>query len=202
MALRKKDETHEGQDKSTMSGSAFPAASQAKPCPVVTILAHPDPARVGERCFLYGLLGKKKEPISRLEPLFTSPRFDESRPLADCHLSRKPVTISRASSGELLFDGTRSPMSLSVDGEAVDQRLRVAGSLDQGVVLLLAGKVLLYLHEIDFDGSGESSLVDRESAEGNLGLVGESPALARVRQRILPGCGKSRRFRRSLTPVG
>jgi two-component system nitrogen regulation response regulator GlnG len=59
--------------------------------PALTILWHPDPARVGEVAFL--------EPgarLSRLEPEFQPLGGGTRRPLGDPHLSRKPVRVDLA----------------------------------------------------------------------------------------------------------
>ena len=76
-------------------------------------------------------------------------------------------------------------MTLSVDGRGIDGSSHLEGSLERGFVLLLAGAVVLFLHELEVDGSDPSDSPGAEITEGTSSLVGESPALARVRQRIL-----------------
>lgn len=171
---------------STASGSSLLASRPSRLYSVLTILSHPDPSRVGERSILYGFLSNRPEPISRLEPFFEPPgRNREPRPLGDTRLSRKPILVARSGEERYLFDRAGSPMTLSVDGRGIDGSSHLEGSLERGFVLLLAGAVVLFLHELEVDGSDPSDSPGAEITEGTSSLVGESPALARVRQRIL-----------------
>ncbi len=74
-----------------MRGSAGPGADEAlaeERALALSILWHPDPARVGEVAFL--------EPgarLSRLEPEFEPLAGGARRPLGDPHVSRKPVRV-------------------------------------------------------------------------------------------------------------
>ena len=140
--------------------------------PALTILYHPDVTRVGEQARL------TLEPdavLSRAEPLFCAPGRTEREPLADPHLSRRGFIMARAAGGVRLALG-ESAMTLHVDGEP----LRAArdfdeGALDRGVVLELAGRVVLLLHRL---GPAGRPLP-------RVGLVGDSEAMARLTADIL-----------------
>ncbi len=174
-------------DVSTAVGAPLPACSPELRVPALTVLAHPDARRVGERVLLPALgagpisgpiAGSKSGravPLSRLTPLFAQPGGGPERPLADLHLSRSPVhlapgerpgTIRLATAGgggrvEIL--GARSPEELA------------AAELSRGVVLLLAGRVALLLHLAPpvLPCEGE-----------RFGLLGESAAMVLLRREI------------------
>ena len=59
----------------------------------LTILVHPDARRVGERVALPELVSGDRVYLSRLTPDFAPPCGGRSRPLADVHLSRKPLLL-------------------------------------------------------------------------------------------------------------
>src|SRR5262245_49885168 len=83
----------------------YSGAAGGSPEPALTILYHPDPARIGERALLYGLAAGKRVEVSRNEPVFARPteggRGDVGRVervgeaggwtgLDEPHLSRRP----------------------------------------------------------------------------------------------------------------
>ena len=145
--------------------------------PGLTVLFHPDAERAGERVALPGLVSDREEPLSRLEPAFSQPGRPGLRPLADPHLSRRPVRLAPgAESGavRLLCAGSGTPVL--VDGEPVTDELTLsAAEVERGVVLLLANRVVLLL-----------SLLDPTGPPGlpSFGLVGESAALVQLRREI------------------
>ena len=137
--------------------------------PALTILAHPDLCRVGERVLLPALSSGRPVPLSRLAPLFAQPGADgTARPLADPHLSRNPIHLSP---GE-------QPGTIRVATEAHGCRLEIleaeapgeisAGELERGAVVLLADRVALLLHLLP-------PVLPRESER--FGLIGDSAAL-------------------------
>jgi DNA-binding NtrC family response regulator len=109
-----------GLDASTEAAAPRPIDLPELRVPALTILAHPDLRRVGERVLLPALGSGRPVPLSRLAPLFAQPGGDLARPLADPHLSRTPIHLN--------------------PGEVPD------AGLERGTVLVLADRVALLLH--------------------------------------------------------
>jgi transcriptional regulator with AAA-type ATPase domain/tetratricopeptide (TPR) repeat protein len=164
------------------------APSQVHPLelrvPALTILAHPDSRRVGERVLLPALGSGREVPLSRLSPLFAQPGGEDARPLADSRLSRSPiqlvpgeppgaVRIDTKSGGRIELFGTRAADEVS------------AAEVERGVVLLLAGRVALLLHLLP-------PFLPREPER--FGLLGDSAALVLL-------CREIRRVATVATPV-
>jgi two-component system, NtrC family, nitrogen regulation response regulator GlnG len=61
--------------------------------PALTVLAHPNPFRVGDRVLLPALGSGRSVPLSRLTPLFAEPGAEKALPLADPFLSRTPIHL-------------------------------------------------------------------------------------------------------------
>ncbi len=145
--------------------------------PALTILYHPDPVRVGERVLLHELATGGSVALSRNAPRFAVPGEIRARPLADVFLSRKAVRLvhdARADRIRLLAAG--SPIRLVADGAHVgDERNLSTDDLERGVVLELAGRVVLLLHP-----SSDSAI----DAGDRFGLIGDSDAMALLRQEI------------------
>jgi two-component system nitrogen regulation response regulator GlnG len=145
--------------------------------PALTVVAHPDPTRVGERVLLPALTSGRPVPLSRLEPLFSPPGSGAARALADLHLSRQPILLRpAATAGELAIapaDLGRLELIGGAPGLAAGELSRAA--LENGVCLMLGGRVVLLLHLFP------AALGD--SAE-RCGLVGESAAVWRLRAEI------------------
>jgi len=145
--------------------------------PGLTILAHPDPGRVGERVALQGVASGRSDALSRGEPGFAPPGGTRVRPLADPYLSRQPLVVEpgRAAGSLRLLRGA-CPITVDLDGAPLAAEREVdAEALARGVVLMLAERVVLLLHR--FDPLAATHLPD-------YGLVGESPALVDLRHEI------------------
>ena len=144
--------------------------------PCLTILCHPDVARVGERAALQGLAMPSAEiELARLTPMFRPVGEEVSRPLADSRLSRQPILISRLDNGALRLDAASSRIRLRVDGAVVETRREVTSAdLERGVVLQLGSRIVLCLHGLE-PGLGAPPAFD---------LVGESSAMWRLRREI------------------
>ncbi len=136
--------------------------------PALTILAHPNPERVGERVLLPALSSGRAVPLSRLSPLFAQPGDSSARPLADLHLSRTPVHLvpgERPGSVRLLLEaGSR----IELFGACTAAELSAA-EIERGSVLLLAHRVALLLHLLPPFLQPEAE---------RFGLIGDSTALA------------------------
>ncbi len=163
---------------STASRKLLPlGASPALPLlPTLTILAHPDCERVGDRVQLGELVRGQTAFLSRREPRFSTPGARHGAPLEDPFLSRKPLRLVPLREGGYLLERESSRTGLLVDGVEVKDHCHVtATTLEEGVVLELAQRVVLLLH---------ASLPDSVTAHERYGLVGESDAMAQVRAAI------------------
>ncbi|HEV7504885.1 MAG TPA: sigma 54-interacting transcriptional regulator [Thermoanaerobaculia bacterium] len=142
--------------------------------PALTVLFHPDVRRVGEWTALSELLLGREAQISRNYPDFISPDRLPGGPLADRYISRRPVLLQPAPGRGVVLSLGESRTRVDADGVPVLQSRELsAAELECGVVVELAGRVVLLLHWLS-----QSPLTD---AAGRLGLVGESERLARVR---------------------
>lgn len=143
----------------------------------LTILAHPDPRRVGEQAVLADLTTGREARLSRLEPEFKAPGEATSRPLADLHLSRQPIGLAPGvEAGAVVLDCSATRTAVEADGRSlVDTGIFTAGQIARGVVLVLCRQVTLLLH-----------LMPPEPPQGlwRFGLLGASSRIERVRQEI------------------
>ena len=144
--------------------------------PGLTILGHPDVRRIGDRVALPELVSGREVLLSRIEPAFASPRSDVARPLADVHLSRKPLRLIPAKvRGALVVDPTSTRTQVKLDGEVLEERRDLrAAEVERGVVLVLGRRVVLLLHTQE----------PMSRPVPTFGLVGESAAMGRVRRDI------------------
>ncbi len=163
------------RDADTRTGSDRQEAA----CPLVpglTILAHSEVRRIGERAALLDLASGREEPLSRLEPSFGAPGEPWRRPLADPHLSRSPLWLRPEGSGSVRLSCRDSAIFVIADGEPVrGERLFTDREIERGVVLLLANRVTLLLHR--FRPVSEPSLP-------RYGFVGESEPILEIRRQI------------------
>lgn len=145
--------------------------------PGLTILAHPDVRRVGERTVLHGLTSGHDVLLSRgEETVFAQPGGGERRGLADPHMSRSPLKLTPILSGGIRLDlNTTRTRVAAGDGTVIaENRDFTAADVERGIVLVLAGRIALLLHLLD--------ATPREAPA--FGLVGESPAITAVRCEI------------------
>ena len=144
----------------------------------LTILHHPVSERIGEVADLSPLDRGRNVALGRLQPDFAPLRgAGRAAPLQDQYISRRPFTLSPVSKSLVVEPGTARGSSLTIDGEPVADGRRLRSSeLQRGVVLVLARRVVLYLHY----ASAAVSEAD------NCGLVGECDALQRIRALIGP----------------
>jgi two-component system nitrogen regulation response regulator GlnG len=152
--------------------------------PALTVLAHPDPRRVGERVLLPALGSGRAVPLSRLEPLFAQPGDTEARPLADPHLSRRPLHLAPGDRPGSLRIAAESGARIELFGGCLADEISAA-DLARGVVALLADRVALLLHLLP-------PALPRETER--FGLIGDSAALVLL-------CREIRRASGVATPV-
>jgi two-component system nitrogen regulation response regulator GlnG len=159
-------------------------APERRPLPALTLLAHPDLDRIGDRAVLGELACGRVVELSRLAPRFLSPHSGAGEPLRDRYLSRSPWTLEAvADDGDSDHGGAGirlsrrgSPMELRLDGRPVESEAIVPpADLARGVVLELARRVALVL---------KIQEPPPERWPRSYGLVGESAPMLRVRQGI------------------
>ena len=141
--------------------------------PALTLIGHPDPARLGDRAHLVDLATQRGEiALSRTAPELLPPTLSGPRPLAEPHISRSPVRLTRV--GDAIRIATAGTSTrVEVDGAPVaGERDVPLSALEDGVLLTLAGRVTLLLSLLP---APRPSQVDR------LGMIGVSPAIERVR---------------------
>jgi two-component system nitrogen regulation response regulator GlnG len=162
-------------DTQAESGGASLAASIL--VPGLTVLHHPDAERAGERAALPGLASGRKESLARGEPAFSHPGSALLRPLSDPYLSRRPLCFfPGAEPGGVRLCCGESGTAVVVDGEPVEGDLEIPPArLERGVVLLLAGRVVLLLSRIDPVGVAGAP---------DFGLVGASAPMLALRREI------------------
>jgi two-component system nitrogen regulation response regulator GlnG len=144
--------------------------------PVLTVASHPVASRAGERLLLDALLQGREVSVSRTAPLFTRVGSALGLPLADPFLSRKPLRFGPEEGGGVRLVTEGGGTRVAVDGVPGERWDFGPEALAAGVPLELAGRVVLLLH------LAEPGEVD---GPDGLGLVGQSAALRRVRQRVL-----------------
>ncbi|HEY0515182.1 MAG TPA: sigma-54 dependent transcriptional regulator [Thermoanaerobaculia bacterium] len=162
-----------GLDVSTEAAAPRPVDLPELRVPVLTILAHPDLRRVGERVLLPALSSGRMVPLSRLAPLFAQPD-GEARPLADPHLSRSPIHLAPGDQPGSVRLTPESGGRFDLRGAASPGEIPAA-ALERGAVLVLAERVALLLHLLP-------PALPREAER--FGLVGDSAALACLRREI------------------
>ncbi len=141
----------------------------------LTIIGHPDPARVGDRATFPSLVSGNSVLLSREEPRFGPPSGGAVRPLGDARLSRRPFVFSRSGDG-IIINPSGSPTTIRADGKDFANPLGFSEpQLRHGVVLVLADCVVLLLHHF-------VPVASRPRSFG--GLVGESEAMLRLRDEI------------------
>ncbi|MEM8932122.1 MAG: sigma 54-interacting transcriptional regulator [Acidobacteriota bacterium] len=152
------------------------ATSDRSPLPALTVLAHPDARRVGDRALLGEALNGVQVLLDRRRPEFHAPDRSSGRPLDDRHLSRRSIVLSRSDEGWSLDVGGTSTR-VRIDGRPVDGVHRFADpELDDGVVVELAERIVLLLHR-------HTPTTDGISGD-DLGLVGESDGITFLRDEI------------------
>ncbi|HSK77207.1 MAG TPA: sigma-54 dependent transcriptional regulator [Thermoanaerobaculia bacterium] len=161
----------------TRADSAPSAPAGVLLVPGLTILAHSEVQRVGERALLSELAFGREERIARGEPGFSSTARPFQAPLADPYLSRRPLRlVPGAAPGSVRLLQGESGTAVAVNGEPLTgERELSEGEIERGVVLLLTNRVVLLLSFLDPLGSG---------GVPSFGLVGESARMVHLRREI------------------
>ncbi len=152
--------------------------------PALTLLAHPNPWRVGERVLLPALGSGRAVPLSRLSPLFAQPGDETARPLADLHLSRTPFRLAPGEQPGSIRLVLEAGDRVELFGTRVADEIS-ASEIERGVVLLLAHRVALLLHLLPPFLPPEAE---------RFGMIGDSAALVLL-------CREIQRVSAVATPV-
>jgi len=149
---------------------------QRVPHPALTILAHPNPLRMGERAVLYALREDHPISLSRRTPDFAHPGQVIGTPLNDPYLSRTPLLFRTKSANSITLDPVQTTTPITLDGaELREARTFSNNDLERGITIQLADRVLLLLHVC----SREPNPTDED-----LGLIGFSDSILEVRDEI------------------
>jgi DNA-binding NtrC family response regulator len=146
------------------------------PIPALTIIYHPTLRRIGERALLSELLAGRDAKISRTAPRFTPPHQNRAAALDDSRISRTPFRVRLLDDGGVALEPDESRTKIAIDGSQVTAPWRVSvAELEHGVIIELGDRIALLLHLY-------TSSEERET--GDLGLVGDSAQILRVREDI------------------
>ncbi|HEY2293764.1 MAG TPA: sigma-54 dependent transcriptional regulator [Thermoanaerobaculia bacterium] len=146
--------------------------------PALTILYHPDLSRAGECARLPELLWGREALISRSAPdFFKTPAQGPPQPLEDAFLSRTPWRLRRdPETGAVRLLSAEGRTRVAADGAWIaEQRDLTADEVRRGVVLELAERIVLLLHEVPEISS---------QAPRYAGLIGENEGILRLRNEI------------------
>jgi len=162
-------------DASTASRPIPTAELLAERVPALTIAAHPDPARVGDRLLLVGLTANREILLSRNEPDFLHPGAVFGGPLADRFVSRRPIRIGRTLAGGIQIAGDGGTALTIGDAEGAGPMEIDPLEVGQGVPIVLADRIVLVLHLVE---------IGVERAADPMGMIGHGLAMTRLRNAI------------------
>ncbi|HWN66199.1 MAG TPA: sigma 54-interacting transcriptional regulator [Haliangium sp.] len=152
------------------------SSSRRVPIPALTIIHHPTLRRIGDRALLGELVTGREAKISRHSPRFAPPHQPQGAPLGDDRISRSPFELRLLGDGSVSLEPGESRTKIVIDDRRVTAPQRFSpAELARGVMLELGDRVALLLHVY---------LPCDESETGDLGLVGHSAEIARVRESI------------------
>jgi two-component system nitrogen regulation response regulator GlnG len=132
-------------DETTQQLSAADRRGERRAVVALTLLAHPDMGRVGQRALLYDVA---REPVrlSRLEPAFAPAGGGGGRPIDDAYTSRSPVTIHRDGEAGLRVEAAAGAGAV-VGGHPLDGARAIShAELDGGITIELGPRVAVLLH--------------------------------------------------------
>jgi two-component system nitrogen regulation response regulator GlnG len=166
------------RDDSTQTGLSLSQSTSSitvNVVPALTILWHPDPTRIGS-LFSFSDSGKDEVVfLSRNNPVFNF-YCDKASPLADAYLSRQPI-LELAVRGHNLVMTPTPGAAIALDGKPLGARATLSSAdIARSPILTIGRRIALCLHF-----ARQPAL----SCPPDLGLLGNSDAMATVRQSIL-----------------
>ncbi len=163
-------------------------ASPARRVRALTLVFHPDVARIGERVLFQGV-SRKAAVLGRQSPAFTRSGRASGDPLADPYISRQALRIQFHKAGVTLTP-LPGACRCRFNGEwAQEAREFSAADLRRGIVLQLAHSVVLLLRELPAAAGASSSRT--ASADTDDELCGSSDYMQGLRRDIarVAACG-------------
>jgi len=146
------------------------------PVPSLTIVAHPNPSRIGERVLLSGLDKGATVALSRREPMFKPPGKSLGRALDDPFISREPLLLRSDGKSAVFLDRGKGKIDVICNGTPTESGWFFSRQqLEVGVMLVLAERVVLLLHLTRWKNKPTS---------GDHGLVGYSDSILFLRAEI------------------
>ena len=143
--------------------------------PCLTILAHPDLSRIGQRCVLHEVSTKEGVNLSRLAPVFASPDSIEGQPLNDPYISRRPVLLTLNRNNSVQVTPREDGTGIFLNGEKLTEPTAITPDVIQtGTTLQLGDRVTLALHYT----------TQPARTRYRYGLIGDSDAIEELIQRI------------------
>jgi DNA-binding NtrC family response regulator len=159
----------------TIDFSLSTAGGHGGPLVGLTLLLHPNLARIGQVAPLFSLLVGGTRKLCRLEPEFRWHGDDTGPPLASPVLSRTPIIIRAADHETISIENPAALGGVVVQGEALlEPRLFAASELARGIVIGLSGGVLLLMHWLSAE----------RDPHPDQGIYGESLEIRRVREEV------------------
>lgn len=151
--------------------------SQAIPC--LTIIYHNHLERIGDRLIMSELPHGGLVKVGRTSPRFTSVKSAWSgHPIKDTCVSRSPFVLSMKND-HVRLDRADCRSDIEVDGHPLDQHVDLSpANLQEGVVLLLARRVVLLLHLYEPPNQSLST----PPSDSNWGIIGHNPGIQKLRQ--------------------
>jgi two-component system, NtrC family, nitrogen regulation response regulator GlnG len=145
--------------------------------PALTIAAHPNPARVGDRLVLDGLAAGREVTLARNAPDFVRPGRALGAPLGDPFVSRHPIRLAPAAGDRIRLVSEGGATAVEIDG--VERTAIELGPLapGAGIPIALADRLVLVLHLIDLDEPGPAGA-------DAMGMVGDGDGVRAVRRAI------------------
>lgn len=146
--------------------------------PCLTVIAHPDFERVGERAVLWDKpeQGSTAE-LSRHEMAFAPVNSDEEgRTLDDPYISRRALRFTAARFGGIRIDCSESGTRVVANDDWIpEDRVFLGVEVERGVVLVLSERLALMLHNLD---------ARHAETVPDFGLLGENARFVKVRREI------------------
>lgn len=134
------------QESTLIPGQSKRNDAQVK-APTLTVICHPNPARIGQCSMLAGLSKGKEIPITRMTPLFKEPGAVMGEGLADPYISREAILLRPGSGSTIVIDFSKTKTEITSKLPARDGCFIVPiQELEKGLILVLGQRVVLLLH--------------------------------------------------------
>lgn len=142
--------------------------------PCLTILAHPDPSRIGQRAVLRPLRLRQPVELNRYKPCFVPVGEQSGTPLADPFLTRSPIRLESGVDRRSVVIDCCERTDVMLNRTPLVERTSISrDELRQGVVLTLSARIALLLH-----------LTGNAASSGDALMIGESDAAVELRRQI------------------